>query len=566
MSVFTQLHSAVLSAISDLIKSGLLPETLPTQKVVVEAPRNPSHGDAATNAALVLGTLSGKGPQALATLLVEKLKTNPLIEEATSAGPGFINMRLSTQTKTHVIADILTSATWGQENLGNEEPVLLEYLSANPTGPVHIGHTRGAVLGDILGRLWKAAGWKVNREYYVNDAGGQIDTLARSVYTRYEQAHGRPVTLGEGLYPGDYLIPVGENIKDALGDQYLDKPEDIWLPKFRTLSVMAMMAIIQEDIDCLGLSFDSFFSEASLHSSGTIPLAIKSLESQELLTMGQMDDPSKGTHDGRTQTLFKSTLFGDDKDRPIQKADGSWTYFAADIAYHWDKLKREPTKMVTILGADHSGYVSRLQSSVSALSHGTSSLDVILVQMVSLVKDGKPLKMSKRAGSFVTVRDLVDAVGKDAVRFFMIWRDVNSALTFDFDTVVAQSRDNPLYYIQYASARCFSILSKAGNPSDEDLANVSWSPHPSHEALITHLNQWPETFKQAALQSAPHKIAGYLHTLAGFYHSAWHEGYDNPSLRMLSPDNPGGAPLTRAVQKVLHQGLDILGIEPAEIL
>lgn len=565
MSLHSTLHAGVLSALDSLTLSGALPEGLPTQNIVVESPRDPNHGDAATNAALVLGKISGLGPKVLAEKLVDALKTHPLIENASIAGPGFVNIHLSTQALGDTLSQAITDPQWGQDNLGQGQSILLEYLSANPTGPVHVGHTRGAVLGDVLARLWSAAGYKIHREYYVNDAGGQMDTLARSIYKRYEEAAGRDIEITPGLYPGDYLKPVGAMVFDTVGDAWLDKNEDVWLDKMRSMGAMAMLTLIQEDIDLLGISFDSYFSEKNMEKSKTIEVAMKYIELQGLLAKETLEDTTeKGDVDGREQTVFTSTLYGDDKNRAIQKSDGSWTYFAGDLGYHWDKIQRNPDKLVTILGADHSGYVKRIQAATHALSKGETTLDVHLVQLVHLLKDNKPFQMSKRAGTFITLKDLVEAVGKDAVRFFMMARDCNSVLNFDFDLVVSTSRENPLYYIQYAHARCASVMEKAGNPDTDTLADIDVAHLTFAQRNVAgQISLWPKVFKAACEGAKPHLICTYLSELAAAYHSAWHAGYDAPSERMLSDENPEGLVLTKATQNIISQGLGLLGITPS---
>jgi arginyl-tRNA synthetase len=453
----------------------------------------------------------------------------------------------------------------------------VEYVSANPTGPLHVGHTRGAVFGDALASLLAYAGYDVTREYYINDGGAQVDVLARSVYLRYQEAHGQEVAFEDGTYPGDYLIPVGEALKDRVGDAYLGKGEDVWLTEIREFASEAMMDLIRADLAALGVVMDSFYSEKSLYGTGRIEAAIKELDDKGLIYRGTLEPPKGKMPDDwepREQTLFKSTAHGDDVDRPVQKSDGAWTYFAPDIAYHYDKVDRGFDQLIDVFGADHGGYVKRMKAAVSALSDGKVSLDVKLTQLVKLYKNGEPFKMSKRAGTFVTLRDVVDAVGRDVTRFHMLTRKNDAPLDFDFDKVTEQSKDNPVFYVQYANARVNSVLSKAreaGIAVDDatlaqaDLTNIG---HEAELAVAKKLAEWPRLVEIAAKGHEPHRIAFYLYDLASEFHGLWNKGNDDLSLRFLQDgDNAttqAKIALIRSVSVVIAAGLGILGVTPAE--
>ncbi len=461
--------------------------------------------------------------------------------------------------------------------MGAGQRVNVEYVSANPTGPLHVGHTRGAVFGDALSSLLAFAGYDVTREYYINDGGAQVDVLARSVYLRYLEAHGQQVAFEEGTYPGDYLIPVGEALKEKVGAAYIGRPEEVWLEEVREFATEAMMDLIRADLAALGVKMDVFFSERSLYGTGRIEQALEALEARGLIYEGVLEPP-KGKlpedWEPRVQTLFRSTAHGDDVDRPVKKSDGSWTYFAPDIAYHFDKISRGFDALIDVFGADHGGYVKRMKAAVSALSDGEVPLDIKLTQLVRLFKDGEPFKMSKRAGTFVTLRDVVDRVGPDVTRFVMLTRKNDAPLDFDFDKVLEQSKENPVFYVQYAHARICSVLRKAQAAgmavADADLAaaDVSRLSHEAELSLIRKIAEWPRLVEVAARSHEPHRVAFYLYDLASELHALWNRGHDEPALRFLQEDDPDTSlakiALARATGVVISAGLGILGVVPAQ--
>ncbi|MEM9899426.1 MAG: arginine--tRNA ligase, partial [Pseudomonadota bacterium] len=462
MNIFADIRTTVIETLDAMVAEGELPSGLSWGNVAVEPPRDPSHGDLATNAAMVLAKSAGQPPRDIAVALAERLKTDPQIETAEVAGPGFLNLRLVPVVWHDVVAEAIDAGkAFGHSGLGAGVKINVEFVSANPTGPLHVGHTRGAVFGDALASLLSFAGYDVTREYYINDGGAQVDVLARSVYLRYLEAHGQDVAFEDGTYPGDYLIAVGEALKAKVGDAFVDKGEQYWLEEVREFATDAMMELIGEDLALLGVEMDHFFSEKSLYGTGLIEEAIADLDHKGLIYVGTLEPPKGKVPEDwepREQTLFKSTEHGDDVDRPIKKSDGSWTYFAPDIAYHWDKIKRDFDELIDVFGADHGGYVKRMNAAVSALSGGRVPLEVKLTQLVKLYKDGEPFKMSKRAGTFVTLRDVVDQVGADVTRFVMLTRKNDAPLDFDFDKVTEQSKDNPVFYVQYAHARIRSVM------------------------------------------------------------------------------------------------------------
>jgi arginyl-tRNA synthetase len=475
------------------------------------------------------------------------------------------------------VREVLVQGTqYGRSALGQGRKVNVEFVSANPTGPMHVAHARGAVVGDALAALLAFAGYEVTREYYINDGGGQVDVLARSAYERYREANGLSPEIAEGLYPGDYLIPVGQALKAKYGNSLLDQPESVWLADVRVFSTDMMMEMIREDLAALGVKMDVYSSEKALYGTGQIEAAIERLRALDLIYSGTLEPPKgKAPEDWepREQTLFRSTSFGDDQDRPVQKSDGSWTYFAPDIAYHYNKVVRGFDELINIFGADHSGYVKRLKAVVSALSENRVSLDIKLIQLVKLLKGGQIVKMSKRAGTFVTLRDLIDEVGPDVVRFVMLTRKNDVALDFDFDKVTEQSKDNPVFYVQYANARINSILRKARDAgldvSDASLSAAHLS-HLGHEAeleVIRKLGEWPRLVEIAAKGHEPHRVAFYLYELASDFHGLWNKGNDDDSLRFIQGDTAISAAkiaLVRAVGVVICAGLGILGVTPVE--
>ncbi|MEM6565418.1 MAG: arginine--tRNA ligase [Pseudomonadota bacterium] len=577
MNLFADIRAQVIACLDQMVAEGELPAGLSTQNVTVEPPRDLAHGDMATNAAMVLAKPAGMKPRDIATALAERLAKDARIKTAEVAGPGFLNLRLSTPAWRDVLAAILhASDTFGRGQLGEGQTVNVEYVSANPTGPLHVGHTRGAVFGDALASLLDFVGYEVTREYYINDGGAQVDVLARSVYLRYLEAHGQDVAFPDGTYPGDYLIPVGEALKEKVGTAYLDKGEQDWLADVRVFATDAMMDLIRADLKALGVEMDVFYSEKSLYGTGRIEAAIEDLRGKGLIYDGVLEPP-KGKKpqdwEPREQTLFKSTEHGDDVDRPVMKSDGSWTYFAPDIAYHYDKVSRGFDALIDVFGADHGGYVKRMKAAVSALSDGKTPLDIKLTQLVKLYKNGEPFKMSKRAGTFVTLRDVVDQVGPDVTRFVMLTRKNDAMLDFDFDKVMEQSRENPVFYVQYAHARVESVLRRATDAgaevSDEALqsADLGLINHEAELGLVAKLAEWPRLVETAARSNEPHRVAFYLYELAGVFHALWNRGNDTPELRFVQDDpkvTQAKIALARAVSVVIAAGLGILGVTPAQ--
>ena len=578
MNLFSQIRELVIDNLHAMLSEGSLPHGLSFDNVAVEPPRDAAHGDMATNAAMVLAKPAQMKPRDIAELLVQNLAMDPRIESAEVAGPGFINLRLSETLWRDLVKNVLeTGADFGRSGMGQGKKVNVEYVSANPTGPLHVGHTRGAVFGDALASLLDFAGYEVTREYYINDGGAQVDVLARSVYLRYLEAHGQDVAFEDGTYPGDYLVPVGQALKDKVGDAYVGQDESVWLIEIREFATAAMMDLIRDDLKALNVTMDKFFSEKSLYGTGLIEDALASLETKGLIYEGVLEPP-KGKKpedwEPREQTLFKSTEHGDDVDRPVKKSDGAWTYFAPDIAYHYDKVQRGYDELIDIFGADHGGYVKRMKAAVSALSDGQTSLDIKLTQLVKLWKNGEPFKMSKRAGNFVTLRDVVEQVGADVTRFVMLTRKNDAPLDFDFDKVLEQSKDNPVFYVQYAHARVCSALKKAGETgaavTDADLAGADLSllSDPAEISVAKKLAEWPRLVGIAGRTSEPHRVAFYLYELASELHSLYHMGKDKPELRFVQDGNAQATQakiaLARAVAIVISAGLGILGVTPAQ--
>ncbi|MCC5984092.1 MAG: arginine--tRNA ligase [Rhodobacteraceae bacterium] len=578
MNLFSEMRVLVTGTLDAMMTAGELPAGLALDAVTVEPPRDPAHGDMATNAAMVLAKPAGAQPRAIAEALAARLRVDPRLEAAEVAGPGFLNMRLAPAVWQGLVRTILESGgDYGRSRMGAGRRVNVEFVSANPTGPMHVGHTRGAVVGDALSSLLDFAGFAVTREYYINDGGAQVDVLARSAYERYREAHGLSPEIAEGLYPGEYLVEVGDALKAEFGDRFLDQPEAVWLAPVREFATDRMMAMIRADLAALGVTMDVYSSEKALYGTGRIEAAIDRLRGQGLIYEGVLEPPKGKTPEDwepREQTLFRSTAHGDDVDRPIMKSDGSWTYFAPDIAYHFDKIERGFDLLVDIFGADHGGYVKRMKAAVAALSEGRVPLDIRLVQLVRLYKNGQPLKMSKRAGTFVTLRDLVAEVGRDVTRFVMLTRKNDVALDFDFDKVLEQSRDNPVWYVQYAHARVHSVLRKAAGAgidvSDDALRTVDLSvlDHPAELALIARLAAWPRLVETAAAAHEPHRVAGYLSELAAEFHALWNRGNDEPALRFVQEGDfatsQAKIALARATSVVISGGLAILGVVPVE--
>lgn len=572
MNLFTDYAAVLKAALAELTDAGTLPTGLSHASVTVEPPRDASHGDLATNAAMVLAKPAGMNPRALAEALVAVLRTKPGIAAAEVAGPGFINLKLADSVwHAQINAMLGAGADYGRSTVGQAKRINVEYVSANPTGPMHMGHCRGAVVGDALAGLLEYAGWDVTREYYINDAGGQVDTLARSAHLRYREALGEAIEIPEGFYPGDYLVPVGQALAAEFGDAHVNAPEADWLALFRSRTVALMMERIRADLALLGIEQSVFFSEASLGTK--VQDALDTLKSKGLIYEGVLEKPKGDAADdweARPQTLFRSTDFGDDQDRAMQKSNGNWTYFAGDVAYHWDKLTRGYDALVNIFGADHAGYVKRMTAAVKALSDGRVPLDIKIVNLVKLLRAGEPVKMSKRAGTFVTLGEVVEEVGKDVVRFVMLTKRPESMMDFDFAKVVEQSRDNPVFYVQYAHARIASLGRKVAE------AGVAL-PEPDLTLLdADELNvvkmaaNFPRIVEQAAEAREPHRIAFYLGDLAAAFHSQWNAGNDDATRRFVLADRPdltaSRLAMARAVGQVIKNGLAVIGVAAAEEL
>jgi arginyl-tRNA synthetase len=581
MHLFSDFESRIRTAIQAL---GIVDESEEHQallsRVTAEAPRDPAHGDVATNAALVLAKALDRKPRELALRLALRLEKDPDIEAVEVAGPGFINLRLTQDFWSSQLREILRAGDhygWVRAS-APAEAVNVEYVSANPTGPMHVGHCRGAVAGDAVASLLEATGQRVTREYYINDAGAQVDALARSAYLRYLQALGEEIgEIPRGLYPGDYLIPVGEALRAEFGDALRRMDEAHWLPLVRERAVAAMMAMIRDDLAALGVRHDVFFSERSLTQGGRdrVAEAVAALAERGLIYRGTLPPP-KGQlpedWEDREQTLFRSTQFGDDVDRPLLKSDGGYTYFASDIAYHYDKYLRGFPRMIDVWGADHAGYVSRMRAAVAAITGGEASLEVQLCQLVRLFRGGEPVKMSKRSGDLVTLREVVDEVGRDAVRFMMLYRKADAPLDFDFKTVTEQSKDNPVFYVQYAHARTASVRRQAVeevpridlSPAALADADLSLLTDEGERALVRQMAQWPRVLEVAARMREPHRVAFYLHDLASAFHAHWNKGKELPQLRFIKSDDLEVTrvrlALVAAFGAVIRSGLRLLGV------
>ena len=574
MSLYAQYSALLDGVLDDLVAEGVLPGDLDRKNVTVEPPRDPSHGDLATNAAMVLAKPAGTNPRSLAELIKPKLEAMPPVTSADIAGPGFINLRLKPDAWRDELRTIIREGEeYGLCTVGDNERVNVEYVSANPTGPMHVGHCRGAVVGDSLARILEAAGFRVTKEYYVNDAGAQVDTLARSLHLRYREALGEDIgEIPEGMYPGDYLQPVGIVMAADYGDDLLDVPEEEWLPIFRKCAIKAMLDLIRYDLALLDIHHDIFASEAELQRSGAVEEAADVLRQKGLVYEGTLERPkSLDTHDEWEPvqlTLFRSTQFGDDQDRPMKKSDGSWTYFGSDAAYHWKKAQNAD-HLVNIWGADHAGTVKRVQAAVTALTDGRVDLDVKLVQMVRLFRDGEPVKMSKRAGDFVTLADVVNEVGKDVVRFMMLTKRADTPLDFDFAKVVEASKENPVFYVQYAHARISSLKRKAADAGVDVTSDADLSLLDDEElALVKRAAQYPRVLESAALAHEPHRIAFYLYDLAAEFHALWNRGNDDPERRFLLENNPqlsrARLELAFGVGQIIRSGLALMGVAAAE--
>jgi arginyl-tRNA synthetase len=579
MDVFAGFYGRVLAAVQQLKHDGVVPQNASIEGITLEPPKDASHGDLATNAAMVLAKPAGLPPRALAERLAPLLAVDAHVDKVEIAGPGFINLTLSSAFWPKVLRMVLEQGeTFGRSAVGRGEAVNVEYVSANPTGPMHVGHTRGAVFGDALANLLGFTGYAVTREYYVNDAGAQVDALARSTYLRYREALGEEIGgIPEGLYPGDYLKPVGRALADMHGNELLAMKEEKWLPIVRAAALQSMLALIEDDLAALGIHHDVFFSERSLSEGPRDEVAetIADLRAKGLVYEGRLPPP-KGKVDedweDREQLLFRSTEFGDDQDRPLVKADGSYSYFAGDIAYHRDKFGRGFRTMIDVWGADHSGHIKRMKAAIAALTGGEGNLDIKICQLVRLFRAGEPVKMSKRAGTFVTLREVVDEVGAGPVRFMMLYRKNDAPLDFDFAKVTEQSRDNPVFYVQYAHARASSVLRNVLgafpdlDPEEGALAdsNLSRLDDEAELALIRRIAQFPRLVEAAAAAHEPHRIGFYLYDLAGDFHGLWNRGKDLPQLRFIYESDReltrARVALVAATKRVLASGLGILGV------
>jgi len=588
--IFGDFRRLVLAALDDMVEAGTLPPGLDFARIAIEPPRDPAHGDLATNAAMVLAGAIKENPMALAERIGAALGRHELTSgdyhgggfAVAAARPGFLNIRLDPAVWHAQLRAILNAGTaYGDATVGNGETVNVEFLSTNPTGPIHVGHARIAVVGDALAALLTKAGFAVHREYYINDAGGQVDTLARSLYLRYREALGEEIgEVPEGLYPGDYLITPGRRLAERDGRKWLGKPETEWLRPLRDFAVAAMMRLIRDDLGLLSIGFDAFVSEQALTEAGAVDAALAALGERGLIYIGMLEAP-KGKPppedwEPRPLILFRATQFGDDVDRPVRKSDGSWTYFAADIAYHHDKFRRGFRNLIDVWGADHGGYVKRMRAAVKAISEGAATLDVKLCQLVNLFDNGEPVRMSKRAGTFVTLREVVDEVGKDVFRFIMLTRKNDQTLDFDFAKVTEQSKDNPVFYVQYAHARAASVMRHAAAqlpPERLGDAALAAAPldrlaDPLELALIRLLASWPRTVEGAAEAHEPHRIAFFLQEVAAQFHLLWTKGKDEATLRFLVAADPdltcARLALVRAVALVIASGLAVFGVEPVE--
>ena len=583
MNIYQHFRDEILSIVDELASQNVIPAGMDTGRITVEPPREAGHGDMATNAAMVLSKAAGMKPRDLAAVLSERLNTIQWVHETEIAGPGFINLRLESPYWHQRLEEILQNGTaFGDSPLGRGETVNVEYVSANPTGPLHVAHARGAVVGDVLASLLEKAGYAVTREYYVNDAGAQVDILARSAYLRYREALGEKIKeIPKGLYPGEYLIPVGEALAEKYGDQWLGADEEAWLADIRSFAAILMMDEVREDLKSLGIDFDVFSSEKTLVEKGAVEGVLEQLEKMDLIYTGVLEPPKGKIPDDwepRPQKLFRASQFGDEVDRALKKSDGTWTYFATDMAYHLDKFQRGFKSMINVWGADHGGYVKRMKAAVGAVTGGEGELDVKICQMVHLKKGGEALRMSKRAGTFVTLSDLIGEVGRDVVRFMMLTRKNDSQMEFDLDKALEQSRDNPVFYVHYAHARCRSVLRNAAtewgddtiSPSALAAADLSLLTDPSELDLIKVMAAWPRMVENAAEAHEPHRIAYYLNELATLFHALWNKGNDDARLSFIITGEPAltiaRLALVQGVATVIVSGLQVIGVSPVEEL
>ncbi len=583
MNIYSNIELKIKAIVESLAAAGTFPSAVETARIEATSPKDSGHGDIATNAAMVLAAQLKAKPQELAAILLDKIALMPEVLSANIAGAGFINITLKPEMWQALIPAILEEGRdYGNSTMGNGIKVNVEYVSANPTGPMHVGHGRGAVIGDALATLLLKAGYSVTKEYYINDNGGQIDKLAETGFLRYREALGEPIgEIPEGLYPGEYMKAVGEGLAHAHGRALMNMQREQWLPIVRQFAVDVNMATIKEDLAALGIQHEMFSSERAIVEAGLVQQALDALDKQGLIYVGTLEPPKgKAPEDWepRPQTLFRSTQFGDDADRPVKKSDGSWTYFAPDIAYHWDKIRRGHTRLINVLGADHGGYAKRIQAAVTALSGGKAVCEVKLCQLVKFMRGGEPMKMSKRAGTFVTVREVVDEVGRDVFRFIMLTRKNDQPLDFDFAKVMEQSKDNPVFYVQYAHARVKSVLRLAAADMPEAVA-LAQKPSakllalltaPEELALIKVMALWPRLVEQAARAGEAHRVAFYLQELAAAFHGLWNRGNEQNTLRFIQKDaielTAARLALIHALTAVIASGLMVLGVEPVEEL
>jgi arginyl-tRNA synthetase len=577
MNPYRHFVGEIEGALKSLQAAGELPEKLDFSAITAEPPRDPAHGDIATNAAMVLAKAAGKKPRDIAEPLLARLKANPDVVDGVVAGPGFINLKIADSFWRERLRECLKEGiAYGDSQVGAGAKVNVEYVSANPTGPLHVAHARGAVVGDALANLLAKAGYAVTKEYYINDAGAQVDKLGRSAYLRYKEALGQTIgAIPEGLYPGEYLKEIGAAIAKRDGARWIDKPEADWLPEMRAFAIATLMAGIRADLDTLGVRIDVFSSEKALLDSGAVDRAFEELSRQGLIYQGRLD-PAKSEKadewEDREQTLFRSTRFGDDVDRPLKKSDGSWTYFANDIAYHHDKFVRGFIDMIDVWGADHGGHVKRMKAAVSAITDGKGVLDIKLCQLVRVMKNGKQVRMSKRAGTFETLSDLLDEVGPDVVRFTMLTRKNDASFNFDLVKATEQSRDNPVWYVQYAHARTRSAMRQAaaaGIATDGLVtAPLDRLSDRGELALVRLIAQWPRQVEAAASAHEPHRIAFYLYDLAAAFHAHWTRGREEPGLRFVieGEDELSRArlALVQGIGFVIGSGLKVFGVTPVE--
>lgn len=583
MNIFQEYRNRIVDILAHMSQTGDLPAGLDLSRVTVEPPRDASHGDMSTNAAMVLSKAAGKNPRQLGEALAEKIKALDGVAEVTVAGPGFVNFRLEAAAWLSTIRNVLSAGVhFGNSGIGRNKKVNIEYVSANPTGPMHAGHMRGAVIGDALAALLEKAGYDVTREYYFNDAGAQVDVLARTVFLRYREALGEDIgAIPEGLYPGEYLKDVAQQLAARDGKKWLETDEAAWLDPIRAFAVAAMMKMIKEDLDLIGIRHDVFTNEREIIENGTLEKCFSALQEQGLIYQGTLPPPKgKEMEDWEPAelTLFRSSNFGDASDRPLKKRDGTWAYIMPDIAYHYDKLQRGFSWMINLLGKDHGGYEQRMRPAITALGGGKAHLDVVYCGMVKLFKNGEPVKLSKRSGNIITLREVVEEVGPGVARFFMLLRTPDTELDFDFDKVVEQSKDNPVFYVQYAHARCHSVLRNAremfaGIETDAaalSTADVSLLDSEEELKLVRLMAAWPRFVETAAEAHEPHRITFYLQELAAEFHAFWNKGRDDASLRFLHENDRGLSfarlALVRSVATVIASGLAVMGVTPLEEL